>query len=1236
MLLTCPKCRSPFDADPARADLRCPECGADVLLPSSEDRTLSIATAGIPDEHDAETQALPRGEATLTWSPGHEAETESLPRGDVTMNWDASQDEDAAPRAKKPQAPERDSKMAATLGMGSIDDALPDVETNLWAAASSTSGSQQSVSRVRLNERQKEELKIARFLLEKGVLPLEKVNEYLSAARKQSKRFHEHLASQKIVPEQSMAKILEEISTKDAAPGMTEVFGSHFTLVRDGDDVYIHDRRQIRRFGKYEILGEIARGGMGVVYRARQVGLDRVIALKVLLASGTFNLESILRFQREARTTANLAHPGIVPIYDVGEVEGEHYFTMEYVSGGSLSGLMKKERLTPKRALEVMKTIAEAIDHAHEQGVIHRDLKPGNILFDKAGNPKVTDFGLAKEVEVESELTHSGQMLGTPAYMAPEQALGEHASVDRQSDVYALGAMLYEMLTGKKSFEGDNIPQLLFEIVTSDPVPPRKIDPQIHPDLEVITLKAMSKDKWMRYLTAREFASDIQNFLEGRAVSAEAPGRVYLFKRWVKRHKALAAVIAASVVGMTLLGSVLGWGLYQESQAVAKLEREKVENYQRRLDAKPFYDRGTGFENNGQLDRAVDAFEKAVETDPTFDTAYIALASVLRKKGRTAEALAGYGKAIEAAPTTYAGYNERASLLRDLGRLDEALRDYDHLLGLDAEKKSAEILYNRSIVHKLAKRPAAAKADLEAVLAIRPDFVAAHDQLGQIAFDEGNLEQALRHYERTLQIDPDHVNARYQLARVLLQLGRAEESLPHFDRLIEGDGDSAGPDLSRIVLLRALSRRGIARYGAGRVDDAVRDFERVDALLAGELPTDVRDREVALGAKRTHVLALLDLERAEAAVEVARGLLAAIPGETTPRVLLVEALLLSGRIGTATEEAIPLARAELDAAGHVTLARLSLAVGQPDQAADHSTKAAAADPESVEAKLLGAMALVQGDRAEAAEPTLAEVEKSSAALALKEYLAFVRNLGPNRVRAQTYWADRARRAGPQSLRALEVFFDCANRLRLLDRKGDVTQEVAEAAQALLDRSAGSAAALQILAGRAQATGDPARALEFIDRAIAAVPGEAISYVLRARIYRALGRDIDSLEDLGTARNLGPDRTDVLLEEGAVLYDMEATDDARKRFDRIIELDARHPAALFFRALCRAKAGDEPGSLADLDLSIEAVDDADARFNRAVLRIKAGRKAEAAEDLRKVLELSPEYPRAREILERLPQ
>ena len=269
-----------------------------------------------------------------------------------------------------------------------------------------------------------------------------------------------------------------------------------------------------RAIGPYDLLGEVGRGSMSVVYKARHRETGNIVALKVLKESDTPNPQYLRRFQQEARAASRLHHPGIVPVIDSGEKDGAYYIAMSAVEGVTLDRALSTNRLTLRQFVEVLEQVALAVHHAHEQGVVHRDLKPANIILDAGGRPHVTDFGLAKMEHLEKAATQGGGTIGTPWYMSPEQVIGDVRGTDARSDIYALGVLLYEALTGKVPFPGSSVVQVYLGILNGTVTPPSQLNPRTPRDLEAICLKALDRDKTHRQASALEFARELRHHLE--------------------------------------------------------------------------------------------------------------------------------------------------------------------------------------------------------------------------------------------------------------------------------------------------------------------------------------------------------------------------------------------------------------------------------------------------------------------------------------------------------------------------------------------------------------------------------------------------------------------------------------------------------------------------------------------------------------------------------------------------
>lgn len=337
---------------------------------------------------------------------------------------------------------------------------------------------------------------------------------------------------------------------------------------RHVEDVRHDDFSPPTRLGDYQLLDVLGEGGMGTVYRARQTSLNRIVAVKVV-SSGRFGKRSLVeRFFYEAESAAKLNHPGIVPIYDVGEASGQVYYAMAYIPGGSLSQALMQKPYASVAAAKCLRGIALAIQFAHDHGVIHRDLKPANILLDEDGQPKVADFGLAKQIDSAASLTVTGEVLGTPSYMPPEQARVTEAEISATGDIYSLGAILFHLLTGRPPFVAVEPVDVLHQLIHDDPIRPRQLNPSIHRDLETIALKCLAKQPVHRYQSAAELIDELDRFLDHRPISARPMGPLGRSWRWCKRNPAVAG-LSATVLSILLISTVVSgyFGLLAQHRA---------------------------------------------------------------------------------------------------------------------------------------------------------------------------------------------------------------------------------------------------------------------------------------------------------------------------------------------------------------------------------------------------------------------------------------------------------------------------------------------------------------------------------------------------------------------------------------------------------------------------------------------------------------------------------------------
>ena len=333
-------------------------------------------------------------------------------------------------------------------------------------------------------------------------------------------------------------------------------------LFDDEDENTRHNAKTakiLEDFGDYELLREVGRGGQGVVYRAHQKSLNRTVALKVIGLGPWAAQAHLKRFRREAEAAANLDHPFIVPIHEVGERDGCCYFSMNFIEGGQLDEVVRGAPMSIRQAAELIAKVARTVQYAHEHGILHRDIKPGNILLDTKGEPHLTDFGLARLVEAESTVTRTLDVMGTPSYMAPEQAAGNNASVSKATDVYGLGAVLYQLLTGHLPFAGGTTYETIKLVLDTEVRQPRLWNRKIDRDLSAICLKCLEKDPKRRYSSALALAEDLEHWLKHEPIRAKRSGFFSHVRKWVRRNPTSVLLVAS----LLALAAVMGWSVWK-------------------------------------------------------------------------------------------------------------------------------------------------------------------------------------------------------------------------------------------------------------------------------------------------------------------------------------------------------------------------------------------------------------------------------------------------------------------------------------------------------------------------------------------------------------------------------------------------------------------------------------------------------------------------------------------------
>ncbi|MBI3723224.1 tetratricopeptide repeat protein [bacterium] len=673
------------------------------------------------------------------------------------------------------------------------------------------------------------------------------------------------------------------------------------------------------RIGKYVITGELGRGGMGVVYRALDTALRREVAIKMILDPTRAGPELLKRFEAEASATARLRHPGIVSVHEVGFHEGRPFLVMELIQGESLEALLRREPMAPRRAAEVIREVALALAHAHASGVVHRDVKPENVLVDKEGRPHLMDFGLAREVGEGQRMTVTGQVLGTPAYMSPEQAAGETRRQGPASDVYSLGAVLYRALVGKPPFEAPSIPALMTRVMFDEPDPPRRTHPKVHVDLETIALRCLAKEPERRYASATVVAEELARFLAGEPIVARPISGLERARRWARKNRkltlallALALVLPGALVAIALVvrasesERVRETRKWQEEQARAARNRESavrklhdleeheiagetrpIPEYTKIIDEAPdladaWAHRGMARAMAGDPKGGLADAEKAIEISPAFAGGWGTRGWIEVQMRDYERGIADASKAIELDPKRPTPWGVRGDAKRMMGDAKGAVADLDR--AIERNRAYVGALIARGLLKTELGDQDGAMADFDDAIRFNPKAARAWNGRGIAKEKRGEVDGAIADYTCAIELSPDaadalanrgHARLERDLDLAIADLTRALEKQPANARVWcnraiarrrKGDLDAALADNARAIELDprdpyAWSNRGTIRLNKRDVDGALEDLARAIELKP-DYAEAFANRGAARYAKGDVDGALVDFDRA--------------------------------------------------------------------------------------------------------------------------------------------------------------------------------------------------------------------------------------------------------------------------------------------------------------------------------------------------------------------------------------
>jgi serine/threonine-protein kinase len=1005
----------------------------------------------------------------------------------------------------------------------------------------------------------------------------------------------------------------------------------------------------------YVVEGILGRGGVGVVYKARHLKLGRPVALKMLLAGPYASAPELMRFMREAQAVAALDHINIVQVHDVGELEGRPYYTMELVEGGSLAQRLAGAPQPAAGAATMVATLARAIHTAHQRGIVHRDLKPGNVLLTLEGTPKISDFGLARYLDREGALTLTGARVGTPSYMAPESAAGKTSEIGPQADIYSLGGILYEMLTGRPPFRGETTAETERQLLTQEPVPPSRLNAKVPRDLQTICLKCLNKDPQRRYTTAAALADDIERFQRGEPISARPAGVIERTGKWVRRRPGVAAALVGSVFVIAAAGGAALWFITDRAATTRAVQADlkEVTDAEHRSDwtgASAALGRAKARLGNrsiaylhGEMDQDAQDLELAhllgsaelnrfslmegrysrrfdkVHANAAYTDAFRrsgigstgddpgAVAARIRQsniKAALVDALDDWALCV-ADPQEHRWLFQVACAAdpdpngwRDRARDPAVYNDRNALLQLTQSASSAKATVRLLVAlgERLQDAGADATPFLRQVQKEYPNDFWVNTILGDAIRNGGDPAESLRYYQAALAIRPDSAVAYGNLGVALAADGRLDDAIDQFRAGIQIDKD----------FIHGHYSLGLALRKQGRTSEAIAELKE-----ASRLAPDFADGQYNLG------LALHDSGQLDQAIESFRMALRADPNHAYAHFNLGAALRKKGRTNEAISELSHAIRLVPDIADwHYNLGLALADSNQPDQAIESFRTALQLDPNHAYARFNLGVALWKERRIDEAIPELKEACRLAPKFADSKYILALALADDGQLDQAIESFRSVLRIDPKNA---DAHFNLGMALR---KQGHTDEAIAEFNQAIrLNPNNADYYYNQALALRDNGQLD--QAIDAFRSTLRQNPNHADALYNLGVALKAKGDLEGAIASLRKATELQPGNADALYNLGVALQARGDFESAIVPLRKATELQPGNAYAYYNLGVALKAKGDFEGAIAPLRKATELQPgNAYAHYNLALALRASNRRDEAIDQLQDALEIDP--------------